>query len=174
MNIPSSPKLSPELRGSSPCSSSVASSPAYPSFQMKFGLINLKTRYCDPSQNANTCHAEHSYVLPNKAPVPYTENSSQKFCISTRRPTLPSCRARTRFRAIEVALASLRRPTVLRAVGNVTSLSLPALGTLTLQGHGAAVEPALPLARAVIGTHIETGDRAQSSSSGRKQIPLNY
>lgn len=87
---------------------------------------------------------------------------------------MPACRAQTGFRAIEVALASLRCPTVLRAVGNVTSLSLPVLGTLTLQGHGAAIEPALPLARAVIGTHIETGDRAQNSLSGRKQIPKNY
>lgn len=71
-------------------------------------------------------------------------------------------------------MASLRCPTVVGAEGDVTGLSLPALGTLALRGQAAAVEPALPLARAVVGTHIETGDRAQSSSSARKQIPKNY
>lgn len=87
---------------------------------------------------------------------------------------MPACRAQTGFGAIGVAVAPLGCPTVVRAVGDVTGLSLPALGTLTLWGHGAAVEPALPLARAVVGAHIETGDTAQSSSSGRKQIPKNY
>lgn len=124
---------------------------------MKCDLLNLKSRSSVPSQKANTCHAEHCHILPIKLPVPYIENASQK---SPRRLTLPACRAETRFGAIEVALASLRCSTVVRAVGNVTGFSLPVLGTLTLRSPGAAVEPALPLARAVIGTHIETGDRA--------------
>lgn len=140
---------------------------------MKCDPLNLKSRYSVPSQNANTCHVEHSHVLPIKLPVPYIENAPQKFSVPTRTLTLPACRAQTCFRAIEAAAASLRCPAVPRAVGDVTSFSLPVRGTLALQSAGAAAELALPSAGAVIGAHIETGDRAARQQGSRSPRLIN-
>lgn len=71
---------------------------------------------------------------------------------------MPASRAHTGLGIIEAAEPSLGCPAVLCAVGDITSFSLPILGTFTFQSVAAVVEPALSPARAIIGTHIETAN----------------
>lgn len=77
---------------------------------------------------------------------------------------MPACRAQTCLGIIEVAVSSLGCPTVICAVGNIAGFSLPVFGTFTFQSIAAVIELALPSARAIIGTHIETANIRERSS----------
>lgn len=122
---------------------------------MKYDLLIQTGRSSVPSQNTNVHQAECAQMLPSKS---QTEKASKSLSIRIRRFTLPSRRAQTCLGVIKVAVASLGSPTILCAIGNITSFSLPVFGTFTFESVAAVVELALSSARAIIGTQIETAD----------------
>lgn len=83
---------------------------------------------------------------------------NKNFSLLIKRLTLPACRAQTRLSIIEVTVPSLRCPTIVCAVGNITGFSLPVLGTFTFKSVAAVIQLALSSAGAIIGTHIETAN----------------
>lgn len=73
-------------------------------------------------------------------------------------------------------MPSLGRPTIICAVGNITSFSLPVFGTFTFKSIAAVIKLALSSAGAIIGTHIETANirerRFVSNETDSQAVPL--